>query len=380
MTSQIGATSQDHIADRGHVSMLHYNVVDTDFHTESSEESSKHWSSQRLDKRRMNPTPASKTCGNCRLTQRYFLLVEQRIILLRQLKTSQFILDSSTRVASNIPHSRQISFSNVLTLKALSINGNRDLTLHPRVYESKDFVRVMASSRPFRDTEKAWWLNHTITSGAVESKFSNTCAKHIEDCKVGAEDWIARNFELSIDFTSVPPSETDSDDSECGALMHRNDVVPTCPKQVHRAQQNHGRMDHGLECRINHGKVIGKTMGGDTRKAYGIHHNTTIGDGYLNTKGSVTADRWTQLTPLVNITTRTTFTRSIFVRLICDCDFFTFQHEQRAGESFATSAGAKQKPVQCTAMIARRLDDKESQHGLSRSTSTRTQSWRPLQA
>ena len=30
-----------------------------------------------------------------------------------------------------------------------------------------------------------------------------------------------------------------------------------------------GRMDRGLKCPINHGKVIGNIMGGDTRKTYG---------------------------------------------------------------------------------------------------------------
>ena len=33
---------------------------------------------------------------------------------------------------------------------------------------------------------------------------------------------------------------------------------------------------------------------------------------------------------------------------------------KRAGESFATSAGAKQKPVHCTAMIAKRINDKDA--------------------
>ena len=47
---------------------------------------------------------------------------------------------------------------------------------------------------------------------------------------------------------------------------------------------------------------------------------------------------------------------------------------KRAGESFATSASAKQKPGHCSAKIARKMN------GLSRSTSTRIPSWRRLQA
>ena len=42
---------------------------------------------------------------------------------------------------------------------------------------------------------------------------------------------------------------------------------------------------------------------------------------------------------------------------------------KRAGESFAASASAKQKPVRCTAMVARRIDRQECRHGQSHSTS-----------
>ena len=60
--------------------------------------------------------------------------------------------------------------------------------------------------------------------------------------------------------------------------------VPNCPKQVHQPQHNHGRMDHGLTCRINHGKVIDNIMGGDTRKTW-ENHSTTIGGGHFSKKG-----------------------------------------------------------------------------------------------
>ena len=38
------------------------------------------------------------------------------------------------------------------------------------------------------------------SSGASESKTSNTCEEHIEGCKVGAQDWLVQNVELSKDF------------------------------------------------------------------------------------------------------------------------------------------------------------------------------------
>ena len=62
----------------------------------------------------------------------------------------------------------------------------------------KKTLPVMVSSRYL-----ARWLIHTFTSGAPESNISNTCAKHIEDCKVGAEDFIAQNFELSRDYIYI---------------------------------------------------------------------------------------------------------------------------------------------------------------------------------
>ena len=49
-------------------------------------------------------------------------------ILSRQLKTSHI---TQVQVTSTILHSPHISALFVLNLKALSINGNRDQTLHP---------------------------------------------------------------------------------------------------------------------------------------------------------------------------------------------------------------------------------------------------------
>ena len=85
--------------------------------------------------------------------------------------------------------------------------------------------------------------------------------------------------------------------------------VTNCPKQVHQPQHTRGRTDHGLK-RINHGKVIGNSLAGDIHNTYGAHQSTTISGGYLDTKGSFTGARWTQLTLLVNIMTHTTFTQS----------------------------------------------------------------------
>ena len=54
-----------------------------------------------------------------------------------------------------------------------------------------------------RGSARAQWLNHTFNSATSVSKTSNTCEKHIENCKVGAADWLVQNFELNKAFTSA---------------------------------------------------------------------------------------------------------------------------------------------------------------------------------
>ena len=46
-----------------------------------------------------------------------------------------------------------------------------------------------------------------------------------------------------------------------------------------------------------------------------------------------------------------------FVSFFCSCESCIFQ---RAGEYFATSASAKQKPVHCSRLIARKISDKNT--------------------
>ena len=72
------------------------------------------------------------------------------------------------------------------------------------------------------------------TSTASESKTSNTCEKHTDDCKIGAEGWVVQNFELTKDLTLVncqtleqavlmphPPTKVMRDDCQCGAFVDR---------------------------------------------------------------------------------------------------------------------------------------------------------------
>ena len=84
--------------------------------------------------------------------------------------------------------------------------------------------------------------------------------------------------------------------------------------------------------------------------------NTTLQFVDIHTKGSLTRDRWTQLTLLPNIMTHTISSRShLSVSSVVVSPWFS----ARCG-SFAASASAKQKPVHCTAMTARNLNDKNA--------------------
>ena len=129
-------------------------------------------------------------------------------------------------------------------------------------------------------------------------------------------------------------------------------IAKLVPKIGYRLHYIDERPD-SLECRMNHGKDVGDIMGGDTHKTCGTHQS--------NTQRSFTGDRWTQLTQLVKIMTRTTFTQSnLSVSSVVVNPFF-FQHEQTCRRIFfAASASVKQKPVHGTAMIARKTNDKNA--------------------
>ena len=51
--------------------------------------------------------------------------------------------------------------------------------------------------------------------------------------------------------------------------MGRNDQRAQLSQTGSSDSKHHGRMDHGLKCRIDHGKVIGNILGGDIRKTCG---------------------------------------------------------------------------------------------------------------
>ena len=86
------------------------------------------------------------------------------------------------------------------------------------------------------------------------------------------------------------------------------------------------------------------------------HQSTTVGGGCLNSKGSFTGDRWTQLTLLDSHHFVSKQSVSFFA--VVNPSFPSMS--ERAGEFFAASASAQQKPVHCAAMIARKIHDKNA--------------------
>ena len=79
--------------------------------------------------------------------------------------------------------------------------------------------------------------------------------------------------------------------------------VPKCPKH------NHGRMDHGLKCRINHGKVIVLLCVETFTRHAGPIRVSQLAVTTLAQKDH-SQETGTQLTLLVNIMRHTTFTQS----------------------------------------------------------------------
>ena len=165
-------------------------------------------------------------------------------------------------------------------------------------------------------------MAESLTFGTSESKTSTSCAEYVEYCKVGAEDWLVQNVELSkvscsVNYqnhhTAVVMPHQPTKVARTTSIMKHFLIEPTnvinCLGLVHQPQRNHGQTGNGIK-QVNHGKVIGNIVAGDIHKTNGPHRSTTLGDGYLNTQGSFTRDRWTQLTLLMNIMTHTTFTES----------------------------------------------------------------------
>ena len=131
--------------------------------------------------------------------------------------------------------------------------------------------------------------------------------------------------------------------------------VPKCPKQVHQPQHNHGRLDHGLKCRIDQFLLV-KTV----PRLVGSIRIPHLAVATLAQKGQFTRDKGTQMTLLVNIIPDTTLTQSNLSVSSAVVNPLFSSISKRAGDSFAASGSATQKPVHCTAMVARKIDRKSA--------------------
>ena len=164
-------------------------------------------------------------------------------------------------------------------------------------------------------------------------------------------DWLGQNFELRKDFTLtncqihqtagsnvyVPSTnECDEDDFDYGGFVdranERHHVLQTGSSTPINPQHNHGRTHHGLK-QVIYGKVFGN-----------------IGGGHLNTK-RVIPGKQMGTADIFGDHHDTYLLKAIFQPLLS-------RMSKRAEEAFATSTGAKQKPVQCTGLIAGQISDK----------------------
>ena len=99
-------------------------------------------------------------------------------------------------------------------------------------------------------------------------------------------------------------------------------------------------------------------------------HWQFYGWGHSQSQGSLTRDRWTQLTFLVNIMRHTTCTQSnSSVSSAVVIPFFSSM-SKFARESFAALASARQKSVHCTPMIAKKLNDENDEEKKRRKLTT----------
>ena len=186
-------THNDHIADRSHVSMTHYNMV----HRPTSIFKAGNFPARVAMDRDWGKWKQLSVCG---------MLIYATIPLdgRTQLKTPLVMQDSRAIVTSNILHPPHNSASIFSSSKHWASKNGEIL-----FSSSKSGMKLWTSpeSWPPRDTlrdmERDRRLNHTFTSSASQGKSSSTRAKHIEDCKVSTEDWLAPNFELSRDSSCV---------------------------------------------------------------------------------------------------------------------------------------------------------------------------------
>ena len=151
------------------------------------------------------------------------------------------------------------------------------LVWRQRLCHCYGFFTTPHSIRRRRDGSNIHWHQQR-----QKTKPLRTCAKHIEDNKVGTEDRLVQKFETSKVFGSVKyqihqttvvmPCQTTKvtrttsivELSIIERLLMPTNVI-NCLRLVHQPQRNHGQTDHGLK-QTGHGKLICKITARDIQK------------------------------------------------------------------------------------------------------------------
>ena len=144
------------------------------------------------------------------------------------------------------------------------------------------------------------------TMHSLQNATLNTSANHIENCTIGAEDWLEQNIESSKDFTigklpdspdnsvdATPTNESDEDDVNHGALIDQADQRELIIAQSWTCGPKGSWQSHWQHFGWGHVQDIRDPSG---------HHNLRWLPQLWRPFGR---NWWAQLTLLVTIMTRT---------------------------------------------------------------------------
>ena len=164
-----------------------------------------------------------------------------------------------------------------------------------RWFENRDVGGVWHPRARSRDSAEDRRPRNTPTPGVRESKTSKEYGGRIEECKVGAGDWLVQTFEMNQNSASVSYQRVIQNHLRQTKVMRKSSIMDSslielislisCTKQLHETQHSHGLMDQA-----NHGNVVGKIIGGCIPKTRTIEQSITIHGSNFE------QERWTQLT------------------------------------------------------------------------------------
>ena len=216
-------------------------------------------------------------------------------------------------------------------------------------FEEKGFASVMASSRHLTSIRRRPYgsiihLHQTLQKAKPWTRAQSTS----QICKVGTQKCLCPIFQRKRRgrfrswSTHGPPRST----------------RPITPDRLINHKHNRGQTDHGLK-HINHGNVSGNVGWRNSQDSWGQSKYHSWHRATLTLKDHSREMDTTDTTGEHHDSHRT-FSTQICQFLLQLWIFLFSSMIRRAGESFATSACAKQKPVHCAAMLVRTLIDKHA--------------------